>query len=31
MVNLTDAMIAGALDYLHRKATAEILEFVDKR
>ena len=31
VVNLTDEMIAGALDYFHRKATAEILEFVDKR
>ena len=31
VVNLTDEMIAGALDYFHRKATAEILEFVGKR
>ena len=30
VVHLTEKMIAAALNYFHRKATAEILEFVDK-
>ena len=30
VIHLTEEMIAAALDYFHCKATAEILEFVDK-